>query len=236
MRPLRDKSRGDHNELFWEGWSRLLSTGKTPDRAALLGKPALPESEGRASREENGFRFGLWFLIEAKEGVIFHTDFPEDFTAVSAGHQKVQRVLIWALRETKTSEKSKHGHILHFTTRFWGLTLRSGRSLMRKRFLLKLSLRTLAQLKELIFVWPCSDLQTVNFNDAIYRTHSTKHALCRPADALDWPEKPERRCAPHSDWAWSPPDPWLDGGESRTSPTCVQPRATDSRILLVFGL
>lgn len=34
------------------------------------------------------------------------------------------------------------------------LTLASGRSLMRKRFLLKLSLRTLAQLKALIFVTP----------------------------------------------------------------------------------
>lgn len=33
-----------------------------------------------------------------------------------------------------------------------GLTFRSGLSLMRKRFLLKLSLRTLDQLKALIFV------------------------------------------------------------------------------------
>lgn len=35
-----------------------------------------------------------------------------------------------------------------------GLTFTSGRSFIRKRFLLKLSFRTFAQLKALILVWP----------------------------------------------------------------------------------
>lgn len=59
---------------------------------------------------------------------------------------------------------------------------------------------------------------------------------CWPTDTHDWPEIPERPCVPQSGWASSPPDPWPDGGESHTSPTCVQLRATDSPILLVFGL
>lgn len=91
MRPLREEARGDRKELFWEGWRRRLSRWEDSQEKK---KTSLPESERRASRKENGFGFGLWFLIEAKEGVILHTDLPEDFTAVSAAHHKVQRVLI----------------------------------------------------------------------------------------------------------------------------------------------
>lgn len=55
---------------------------------------SLPESEGGAACKEHRPGFGLRFLKEAKKGVVFHTDLPEDLTAVSAGHKKLQSVLI----------------------------------------------------------------------------------------------------------------------------------------------
>lgn len=63
-------------------------------------KVSSPESEGRASCEEHGLGFGLGFFEEAEEGVVFDADLPEDFTAVSAGHQKLQSVLIGTLGGT----------------------------------------------------------------------------------------------------------------------------------------
>ena len=61
---------------------------------AFKGPDVLPESEGGASGEEDrlGPCFGL--LKEAEEGMVFHTDLPEDFTAVSATHQELQSVLV----------------------------------------------------------------------------------------------------------------------------------------------
>lgn len=61
---------------------------------ALEGPACLPESEGGASGEEDrlGPCFGL--LEEAEEGMVFHTDLPEDFTAVPATHQELQSVLV----------------------------------------------------------------------------------------------------------------------------------------------
>lgn len=72
-------------------WSRLE---KTP---ALTEQLNLPESEGGASCEEHRLGFGLRLLKEAEKGVVFHTDLPEDLTAVSAGHKELQSVLIRTL-------------------------------------------------------------------------------------------------------------------------------------------
>lgn len=55
---------------------------------------SLPKSEGGASCEQHRLGFGFRFFKEAEEGVKFDTDLPEDFTAVPAGHQKLQSVLI----------------------------------------------------------------------------------------------------------------------------------------------
>ncbi len=90
----RDKYRRDNNELLLESCSRLLSDGKTLLCDCSAEKLSVPESEGGATCEENRLGLGLRFLKEAEEGVVFDTDLPEDFTAVSAGHQKLQSVLI----------------------------------------------------------------------------------------------------------------------------------------------
>ena len=66
----------------------------SPDRHDGSFTMFLPESEGGASREEHRLGFGLRLFKETEEGVVLNTDLPEDFTAVSAGHQKLQRVLI----------------------------------------------------------------------------------------------------------------------------------------------
>lgn len=95
-----DKYRRDSNEIFWESCSRLLSDGETPLCDCRAEKLPLPESEGRASREEHRLGLGLRFFEEAEEGMVFDTDLPEDFTAVSAGHQKLQSVLTRTLRDT----------------------------------------------------------------------------------------------------------------------------------------
>lgn len=93
----RDEYRTDNSELIWESWSWLLSTWETllfecsSDRTALQCKP---ESKGGASCEENRLGLGFRFFKETEKGMVFDTDLPEDFAAVSAGHQKLQSVLI----------------------------------------------------------------------------------------------------------------------------------------------
>lgn len=67
---------------------------QTAERRQDFRCQSLPESEGGASCEEHRLGLGLGLLEEAEKGVVFHTDLPEDFTAVSAGHQKLQSVLI----------------------------------------------------------------------------------------------------------------------------------------------
>lgn len=53
-----------------------------------------PEPEGRSSGEQDGLGFGLGLLKEPEEGVVLHTDLPEDLAAVPAGHGKLQRVVM----------------------------------------------------------------------------------------------------------------------------------------------
>lgn len=60
----------------------------------VLFKLSLPEPERGASCKEHRLGFGFRLFEEAEEGVVFNTDLPEDFTTVSAGHQKLQSVLI----------------------------------------------------------------------------------------------------------------------------------------------
>lgn len=55
---------------------------------------SLPESEGGSPCEEQRLWLGFGLLKETKESVVFNTDLPEDFAAVSACHQELQRVLI----------------------------------------------------------------------------------------------------------------------------------------------
>lgn len=53
-----------------------------------------PEPEGRSSGEQDGLGFGLGLLEKPEEGVVLHTDLPEDLAAVPAGHGKLQRVVM----------------------------------------------------------------------------------------------------------------------------------------------
>lgn len=53
-----------------------------------------PEPEGRSSGEQDGLGFGLGLLKKPEEGVVLHTDLPEDLAAVPAGHGKLQRVVM----------------------------------------------------------------------------------------------------------------------------------------------
>lgn len=76
--------------MSWSGPGKTPLSESSPDGAA----ECLPESEGGASCEEHRLGFGLRLLKEAEKGVIFHTDLPEDLTAVSAGHKELQSVLI----------------------------------------------------------------------------------------------------------------------------------------------
>lgn len=69
------------------------------------------------------------------------------------------------------------------------LTLESGRSLMRKRFLLKLSFRTFAQLKALIFVKPWGEKYQPVSQEMHNKQHGSWFALltgsCKGAD-VQW--------------------------------------------------
>lgn len=56
--------------------------------------PSSPEPEGRSSGEQDGLGFGLGLLKEPEEGVVLHTDLPEDLAAVPAGHGELQRVVM----------------------------------------------------------------------------------------------------------------------------------------------
>lgn len=91
--------------------------------------------------------------------MVLDTDLPENLTAVPAGHGKLQRVMVGILlggysdkhKHRKQKEKrrgKKRKETLH------ELTVGSALSLIRNLLRLKLSLRILDQLKELIFVFP----------------------------------------------------------------------------------
>lgn len=68
-----------------------------------------PVSEGRASREEDSFGFGLWLVKQTEKRVVLHADLPKDFTLVSTGHHELQRVLMGPLKtnEGKDDELSQ---------------------------------------------------------------------------------------------------------------------------------
>lgn len=149
---------------------------------------SIPEPEWGSSGEEDGLGFGLGLLEEPEEGVILYTDFPEDLTAIPAGHGKLQRVVVGILLEDAEADiRMGGGKKINKTDARWirerekwskekqnrrmrkkakhkgkerrqealnGLTVGSALSLIRNRLRLKLSLRTLDQLKALIFVYP----------------------------------------------------------------------------------
>lgn len=75
---------------------------------AFEGPAGLPESEGGASGEEDRLGLGFGLLEEAEEGVVFHTDLPEDFTAVPATHQELESVLVRALLQGGTDIDVTH--------------------------------------------------------------------------------------------------------------------------------
>lgn len=77
----------------------------TPAPGPVSAWRSLPVSEGGAAGEQDGFGLGLRLVEQAEEGVVFHTDLPEDLTLVSAAHQELQRVLVRTLdREEHTSD------------------------------------------------------------------------------------------------------------------------------------
>lgn len=73
---------------------------------------SIPESEGGASREEDRLGLRLGLLEETEEGMVFHTDLPEDFTAVPTAHQELQRVLVRALVQ---GEGGTHIDVTHIS-------------------------------------------------------------------------------------------------------------------------
>lgn len=91
--------------------------------------------------------------------MVLDTDLPENLTAVPAGHGKLQRVMVGILlggysnkyKHRKQKEK-RRGKKRKETSH--ELTVGSALSLIRNLLRLKLSLRILDQLKELIFVFP----------------------------------------------------------------------------------
>lgn len=97
--------------------------------------------------------------------------------------QKTLQQSLLAIRNSKVSWYElwgTHKNIAYNTRHWWVLyitrcdsetylTFRSGLSLMRNRFLLKLSFRTLDQLKALIFVCPCRDEKWMNFYTSSFK-------------------------------------------------------------------
>lgn len=61
----------------------------------------IPVSEGGASGEEDRFGFWLGLIKQSEKRVVLHTNLPKDFTLVSTAHQKLQRVLMGALKNIK---------------------------------------------------------------------------------------------------------------------------------------
>lgn len=58
---------------------------------------SLPKPERGPPGEQHRFGLGFGFLKEPEEGMVLHTDLPEDLTAVPAGHDKLQRVVMRTL-------------------------------------------------------------------------------------------------------------------------------------------
>lgn len=161
----RDKYRRDNNELFWESWGRLLSSEETllsecsPGRAALWCKLSLYLNLKEEPRvKSTGLGLGLGSSKRRKKAwystQIFQKTLQQSLLAI-----RNSRVSWYELcgAQKNITYQTQHWQVLHFTVWLRELTFRSGLSLMRKRFLLKLSLRTLDQLKALIFMCPCSD-------------------------------------------------------------------------------
>lgn len=119
-----------------------------PDICSVL---LSPETERGPSGEEDGLGLGFGFLKEPEEGVVLHADLPEDLAAIPAGHGELQRVVVGALLHDNRVE-GESGRRRQQTGQVLGLTDGSALSLIRNLLRLKLSLRILAQLKELIFV------------------------------------------------------------------------------------
>lgn len=55
------------------------------------------EAERGTPGEKDRFRFGFWLLKKSEKSVILYTDLPEYFTAVPAGHGKLQRIMVGIL-------------------------------------------------------------------------------------------------------------------------------------------
>lgn len=62
----------------------------------------IPVSEGGASGEEDGFGFRLGLVKQSEKRVVLHANLPKDFTLVSTAHQKLQCVLMGALKNIKS--------------------------------------------------------------------------------------------------------------------------------------
>lgn len=124
----------------------------------LVSVLSLPEAERGSPGEEDRLGFGLRLLEEPEEGVILHADLPEDLTAIPAGHGELQRVVVGVLLKDEEADLSIDAGKNRLCERkgsvMYGLTVGSALSLIRNLLRLKLSLRTLDQLKALIFVYP----------------------------------------------------------------------------------
>ena len=75
----------------------LAGTTVTLRHALHRKRHLVPESEGGAAGEEDGFGFGLGLLEEPEEGVVLHADLPEHLAAVPAAHEELQGVLVRTL-------------------------------------------------------------------------------------------------------------------------------------------
>lgn len=64
----------------------------------------IPVSEGGASGEQDSFGFGQRLVEQTEEGVVLHTDLPEDFTLVSTGHHELQSVLVGTLKTHRETD------------------------------------------------------------------------------------------------------------------------------------